>query len=154
MSADDALHVGANLLMTLTVLSVVLCSATMLASLNGRVNATNLKAVVSKVNSYAIYENRIVAGDKVQGFIANYGESLFIRVATEAYPAGFYGADALDARNVESPFYVNPRTDFYCTMLRDQNGDVIGLNFEQCGVTITKQGMQDAITYYNTLLGV
>ena len=153
VASDDAIHLGANLAMTVALISAILCAATILATFNQRMNYANLKAVYNKVNCYAPYENRILSGDKVQGFIDDFGGSIFIRVVTDAEHVGFYGSNILNARDVAHVCFVNPSKSFYCTMLRDKNNDIVGANFEQCNITITDSEWNAGIQYCNTLLG-
>lgn len=150
---DEAIHVGANLLMTVTLVTAILCCARILAVTNDRINNANYKAVVDKVNCYAAYDDHTVSGDKVRGFVSNYSGDIFIRVTTSDHPAGFYGVNLLDVSNVESDYFVNPTNSFYCTLLYDQNNEVAGANFEQIGVQLTDAQIQQAIQYCESKLG-
>lgn len=144
-SADDALDIGANLCMVMMLVTVVLCSARMLSDANLKINNLNVKAVYDNVNCFSPYENKVVTGDKVRQFIDIYKDSLFIRVSAESFPEGIFGDDLENMRDIESVYCIAQTGEFYCTLLRDKNGDVIGANFEQTGVNLTDEELRHSI---------
>lgn len=145
-TADDALELGANLSLVLMLMTIVLCSARMLSDTNLKINSLNVKAVYDKVNCFSPYENHTVSGDKVRQFVDLYSDSLFIRVSTVNRPEGIYGSALADMRDIEHENCIAQTGEFHCTLLRDENNEVIGANFEQIGAVLDITKMQETIT--------
>lgn len=143
--ASSALRIGANLAITCSILSIMLFVASLAVMVIYRVNGMNLQAVYKNVNSYASVENTLVPGDRVQYFVDSYSDKIFIRIATDRKPSGYFGDDLKDCRNVTTDSYVNPACKYFCTLLYDHNGDVVGANFEQDGLDLTVQELDSAI---------
>lgn len=144
-SVDDALKQGAAVMLVCMILSLMLFVASFCMMAIGRLSSANLATVFEHTNSYSTFENKLVSGDKVQYFIKNYNDRLFLRVSTDKNPAGVCNEDLKHYKDVGHAGYVNPACQYFCTLLHDRNGDVIGANFEQDGVTLTDAELNTAI---------
>lgn len=153
LGADEGLKLGADVTLVALLLSIILFIASSLSALYNNLNYQNMQNINKYVNEFAAYDHKSVKGDIVQQFVKKYADFMFVRIATEKTPTGIYGKNLKGVTNIESASYVNPVSSYYGVMLRDSNGDIVGASFEQIGVTLTKQEINDAIQQCNDKLG-
>ena len=144
-SAEEGLKIGADLSMWVFIASLVFFAVSVLTSLYNRLDYKNLKSVYTYVNEYADFNNKVVAGDSVQQCIEKYKDTIFIRVATDKCPTGITEKDLNNVKNLDSKSYVNPVCNYYGTLLKDKNGDAVGINFEQNGLNLSEEQITTAI---------
>ena len=151
--AEDGLKLGSDVTLIALFLSLVLFIVSSLSAVYNRLSFQNLESVNKYVDEFAGYDHKTISGDSVQQFIQKYSKTMFIRVATDKSPTGIIKNDLKNVTNIDSAAYVNPVLNYYCVMLQDANGDVIGANFEQIGLTLTEQEVQEAIQQCKNELG-
>lgn len=127
------------------IFSIIFCGVNAIITLQYRMNYNNISSIYDNVGEFKEYDNTWVDGSTVQYFIDNYGEDLFVRVSTPSNPVGVYDRGLLNSKDLDSVNYVNPVDQFYCSLLRDSNNDVVGVNFEQNGVSLSNAETSDAI---------
>ena len=105
-----------------------------------------MKKVISTTNAPAAigpYSQAI----EVNGMVFASGQ-IPVNPATGEIPEGIEAqAEQVlnNVKNLDSKSYVNPVCYYYGTLLKDKNGDVVGINFEQNGLNLSKEQITTAI---------
>lgn len=132
---------------------VVLLSVFM-ATINSKGNTANTQLIdtleMTDGTSVNKYENTVVKGTDVQNVATNYktvggNYKLTVLVETAAGTTGkttsFYGYEANGAGGTHNayaasstdPAYINPSGNFYASLIKNTNGVIVGIAFEQNG---------------------
>lgn len=145
MTAEEGLKIGADISVWVFIFSLVFFAVSVLSTLYNRLDYKNLSSVYKDVNEYADFNNKIVTGDCVQRCVEKYKDTIFVRVATDKCPTGITEKNLSNVRNLDSDSYINPVCEYYGTLLKDKNGDVVGINFDQNGLDLSEEQILTAI---------
>lgn len=154
MGASDALKLGADLAMTVLILSIMFMLAGIFVSVQYKVAADNNQQVMGAIDPLTQYENSVVYGDVVQHFIEDHQNDAFIRVTTSEVPEGVFGDALTQCTNVDSISYINPMRKFYCSVQRSADTTITSISFEQEGVILSAEDMRKTIQVYEQELNV